>query len=158
MSERKSVNIETSGPSYLGWRGELLAELALAKVPGLILYKPAMDVSYDFCITTSKGFCFFVVVKTFSSIKRGIEHIESLDELRWHIDTKLVRQAHDSYNPVVLFLFDADTDHGRYLRLDTLPVPGAGIRMQTVRFPKENTINKQSLGQFVVHLQETSKT
>jgi hypothetical protein len=157
MSERKSIRIEAAGPSYLGWRGELLAELALTKVPGLIVYKPDLaDAGYDFCVTTRDGFCFFVIVKTFSSIKQDMRTVASVNELRWYLDTKLVQQAHDSYNPVVLFLFDADTDHGRYLRLDTVPLVNSRTRTP-VKLPRENVIDSQGLERLIKTLQETPR-
>src|SRR5436309_636936 len=62
MSDKQTtVEVKAGGPSYLGWRGELLAELALARVPGLVVHKrterqPA-DLPHDFLVVAERGFC-----------------------------------------------------------------------------------------------------
>jgi hypothetical protein len=34
MSEKRTIlKVDTTRPSYVGWRGQLLAELALARLP-----------------------------------------------------------------------------------------------------------------------------
>src|SRR5262245_4094630 len=112
---RTAVEVKTTGPSYLNWRGPLLAELALARVPGLSVYKrpdqAPSELPYHFLVTTADGFCFFVEVKAFSSFRLHVTDVEAIGELRWSLDADLVRRARASHSPVVLFLFDADTDH-----------------------------------------------
>jgi hypothetical protein len=44
----------------------------------------------------------------------------------------------------MLFLFDADMDPGRFLRLDTLPNPG-DAKTVVLSFPIENTITGDSI-------------
>ncbi len=157
---RTSVEVQTTGPSYLGWRGELLAELALARVPGLIVHKrpeqETADLPYAFLVATEDGFCFFVEVRAFSSARLGIKDVQTVGELRWSIDAELIRRARESCNPVVLFLFDADTDHGRYVRLDSLPDPGPHAHHVTVRLPADHTTDRKSVEKLVAALQEAA--
>jgi hypothetical protein len=157
-NKRTAVEIKTTGPSYLEWRGKLLTELALARVPELIVYKSLDHPPYDFLAATAQGFCFFVNVKAFSSFHLDVADVETVPELRWSLDADLVRRAHASHSPVLLFLFDADTGHGRYLRLDTFPAPATETRRLTVRLPVEHTINKESLEKLIADLQGTSKS
>jgi hypothetical protein len=156
---RRIIDIDDKDrdPIYVGWRGELLAELALARVPGLIVNKrpdrPDFDLAYHFLVVTDRGSCFFVGVKAFSSSKRGLSDVEESGEWRWHLDAALVRDARRNRSPFVLFLFDADREEGRYLRLDTLPAPARDVRRITVRLPIENTINRSNLETMIASLQ-----
>jgi hypothetical protein len=126
----------------------LLAELALARVPGLIVNKQhsAGDLCYDFLVATERGACFFIEVKAFSSMRLGAKA-----EWRWRIDASLVHHARESMSPFFLFVFDADTDHGRFLRLDTLPTPDT--RSVTVRIPRENTLDRKGVEGIVAELE-----
>jgi hypothetical protein len=158
MSRKQtSVVVKTQGPDYLDWRGELLGELALVRHPDLAIHKrtsgPPPELPYDFLVTTTDGLCFYVEIKAFSSMRLGIEDQESIPELLWSVDADLVRRARESRNPVVLFLFDADGEHGRYLRLDTLPAPAPNARQVMLRFPVERTISSESLERLVAELQ-----
>jgi hypothetical protein len=94
------------------------------------------------------------LVKAFSSFSLAIEDVERVGELRWLLDARAVREARSSHSPVVLFLFDADTDHGRYLRLDTLPPPTSEARSLAVRLPISATINQLNLEMLIAALQE----
>lgn len=157
--QRNSIEVKTTGPSYLGWRGELLAELALAQVPELTVHKPperhASELRYDFLVTTEHHFCFFVAAKAFSSIRQKIAGLNEVHELILPVDAALIRQASASLQPFVLFLFDADTDHGRFLRLDDLPEP-EGDRV-ALRLDIQNTISKKSLATLVATLEKAAK-
>ena len=158
MSDKRTfVEVKSTGPSYPAWRGELLAELALARNPGLIVHKrperSPSDPPYDFLVATEQGLCFFVEVRAFSSFHLQLTDVEAIPELRWSLDGELVRRARASHSPVLLFLFDADTDHGRYLRVDTLPAPGVEVRQVTVRLPAQQTINKENLERLIAELQ-----
>ncbi len=161
-SKRTGIDDKERAPGYAGWRGELLAELALARLPGLIVNKrpdrPDIDFGYDFLVATEKGTCFFVDVEAFSSSRNRIADNGSDQEWRWHLDTELVRRAHESRSPFLLFLFDADTDQGRFLRLDTLPIPDRGDRTMTVRIPAKNIINKENLNELIVSLQNAQRS
>ncbi|MDZ7616417.1 MAG: hypothetical protein U1E05_05390 [Patescibacteria group bacterium] len=146
-----------AGPEYVHWRGELLAQLALSRVPSLIVYQSPAQHEYDFLVSTKTGFCFFVEVKALSSIREKIRNIDTVEELRWRVSKELVTRANESRSPVVLFLFDADTDHGRFLRLDTLPSMPTSGQLQTVRFPITNVISKDRLEEFVKELERHSE-
>lgn len=154
---RDSIEVTTDGPSYLGWRGELLAELALARVPGLVVHKrsecPSANIVYDFLAATEDGTCFFVVVKSFSSFRSRARGVAGAAELKVRIDADLVRRASRSHSPVILFLFDADSEHGRFLRLDTLPVPADDAEFVVVRIPRGQTINRENLELLIAELQ-----
>jgi hypothetical protein len=163
MSDRRaSVEVKTTGPGYLGWRGELLSELALARVPGLLVHKrpdrAPPEVPYQFLVATAHGFCFFVEVRAFSSLHLEVPDVATVREWRWSLEADLVRRARTSHSAVLLFLFDADTDHGRYLRLDTLPAPGSDVHRLVVRFPVEQTLTKDSLAKLIEELQGTPKS
>lgn len=158
MSENKqSREIKTGGANYVGWRGELLAELALARVPKLSVHKPKDSCGYDFLVAAPSGVCFFVEVKSFSSKKLDIHNVDQIAELRWRIDTHHIRRAQESHTPVFVFLIDADTDHGRYLRLDNLDPCDESVQSQTIRFPVENTIARNGLERLVAALEEAEK-
>ncbi len=159
--KRTSVELKTTGPGYLGWRGELLAELALARVPGLSVHKrperAASELPAHFLAATSDGLCFFVIVRASSSFQMDIPDVETIGELRWPLEAETIRRARESRSPVILFLFDADTDHGRYLCLDTLPDPGPEARSVMVRLPVSATINKENLEKLIGDLRVASR-
>lgn len=135
---------------YVGWRGELLAQLALARLPGATAYRAAAaDDGYDYLVAAADGFCFFVRVKAFSSVRNHLPDVAGLPELTWPVERETVDRARQSRSPVVLFLFDADTEHGRFVRLDTLPQPANGNRAVTLRLPIENAIHKDSLARLL---------
>jgi hypothetical protein len=160
-NKQASVEIQTTGPSYLGWRGKLLAELALAPVPGLIVHErpngAPSALPYDFLVSTEHGRCFFVAVRAFSSSRLDVHDVEAVPELRWSVDADLILRARGSESPFVLFLFDADTDHGRYLRLDTLPGPSPAARQVTVRLSVEHVINKENLDKLVADRESATR-
>jgi len=146
---------KTAAPDYLGWRSELLAQLALARLPELTVFKPGpgADLGADYLLANADGFCFFVVVQAFSSIHMNLPDADDLAELDWRVDRTLIKRAKRSRSPVVLFLFDADTDHGRFLRLDSLPLLRDAARSVRIRLPIENTITRESLERLVHELQ-----
>lgn len=158
MPENKqSREITTGGANYVGWRGELLAELALARVPELSVHRPKEDCEHDFLVATPSGVCFFVLVKAFSSKKLNIRDIDQIADLRWRINTDHILHAKNCHTPVFIFLIDADTDHGRYLRLDTTDVRNKSSQAQTIRFPLHNTIDKDGIENLVAALQKCEK-
>lgn len=154
---QQSQGIKTGGASYVGWRGELLAELALARLPELSVHKPKEDCGYDFLVATPSGVCFFVLLRAFSSKRSNMRQIEEIDELRWTLETQQILRAQESHTPVFIFLIDADTDHGRYLRLDTLQVRKESSDRQTIRFPRKNTIDKKGIERLVAGLERSEK-
>lgn len=159
---RSIAEIKTTGPDYLGWRGDLLAELALARLPRLTVHKRpegrSSSIPYDFLVETAKGFCFYVLARAFSSFQLGIAHVERVGVLHWSLYADLIYRARESRSPILLFLFDADTDHGRFLRLDTLAVPRDKTGRLTVHLPVEQTINRENLEREVAALQKLAKS
>ena len=155
---QQSQEIKTGGATYVGWRGELLAELALARVPELSVHKPKEECGYDFLVASPSGVCFFVLVKALSSRNLRIRQIEEIDELRWRIDTQQIRRAQEGHTPVFIFLIDADTDHGRYLRLDTVHVRSESSDSEPIRFPRENTIDQKGIERLVRGLEKSEQT
>jgi hypothetical protein len=140
-------------PEYVGWRTDLLAELALARIPGLKAYKLTDQEPFDKLAVTERGFCFFVMSRGFSSIASGVKNSDTLEELTCPIEPVLVARARENQSPVVFFYFNADTDHGRYLRLDTLPDKD----IHELRFPIENTITKASVQKLIREMQAAPK-
>jgi hypothetical protein len=161
MSTSKTIDIDSrnAGPPYTGWRGQLLAELALARLPGLVVSKAprTSDQGYDFLVATRKGACFFIEVKAFSSTRLKGEKSTATAEWRWSIDADLIRRARESRSPFFLFLIDADTDLGRFFRLDSLPAPDAKARMVIALIPPENSIDKEGLTKLVSELETERK-
>jgi hypothetical protein len=144
--------LPTSGPEYLGWRAELLAELALsrlAKAPGLQILKLVQDDGYDFVVAMPKGHCVFIEAKAFSSYEAHLDNPAEVPSLQWRLPTALINKARQSVSPVLLFLFDADTGHGRYIRLDTLRSARPKGEYMVVSFPRTNEINEENLRKFV---------
>jgi hypothetical protein len=152
------IHGKDSSPSYVDWRGELLTKLALARIPGLIVNqrpaRPDVDPGYDFLVATEKGFCFFVQMKAFSSSRRSIGRGAN-QEWPWSLESSVIRRARESRSPFLLFLFDADSEEGRFLRLDTLPMPNDESSTMMIRLSKENTINKESLEQWIAAAEQT---
>lgn len=91
-------------------------------------------------------------VEAYSSQLAGVERVDTIPELRWTLTADVVRQARASKAPVVLLLFDADTDHGRYARLDVLPAPARGVKSVAIRLPVSNKVDPASLRCLVAEL------
>lgn len=157
MSKKQSdfIQVSTGGKPYVAERTENLAKLALLKLGDVYVYPTNQGEPYDFSVHTLNGFCFFVEVKAISSIRLKIQKINEIRELRWRIPVRLLRAAKESVNPFILFLFDGDTDHGRYLRLDGIALEKRSANAQTIRLPIENTINEENLRSMINSLQST---
>jgi hypothetical protein len=111
ISEKKRCAAPgASIPEYVGWRSELLAELALARLPELKV-NPLSDSGHAFLVATGQGACFFVDFIGFSSNRKGWDHVEAMRALAWPVDAAVIRRAGENPMPVLLFLLDADTDH-----------------------------------------------
>ena len=154
MDANKPLSAE-SGPRYLDWRGELLAKLALSRLPGITVVPQPMNGRFDFEVAAGTKVRTLLEVKSFSSIREKIREIESIQQLRWRVPTTFLRNAQSVRCPVVLFVFDADTGHGRYLRVDNIKIAPITARFQTVRLPIENTITGASLRRMLKELGNT---
>jgi hypothetical protein len=137
---------------HIPWRTELLVKLALARV-GSLRVCTFSDENDDLLVVTDQGFCFFVVSQGFSSLATDQDGIDGTKELIVPCEHGLIERAHRYRNPVVLFYFNADTDHGRYLRLDTLP-----DNTEELHLPIENTINKASVQKLIREMQAAPST
>ena len=74
-------------------------------------------------------------------------------ELKTHAE--VIRKSRKSLNPVVAFLFDADSDYGRFSRLDTFPDPDADADSVVITFPIENTITPEGVRSLVTELERS---
>lgn len=149
MAKPQDVVVVTSeGPPHITWRTPQLAELAIARVPELLEVKqPGIanpGFAYDFLVLASNTVPVYIVAKGYSSRRCRIEP-DFVPVLGWKADAEFLIATAKSHDPVILFLFDADRDHGRYLRLDTLPEPPRGEETVVLSFPVENTITGDSI-------------
>ena len=158
MSKVKSpptrFRVTTDGPAHITWRSELLAELAIMRVDELRLMKPPSGSPappFQLVAASDSGICFIVQIAAYSSFRLKIEP-ESIPVLELEVEAERVRTALRIPTPVVVFLFDGDRDHGRYLRLDTLPEPAAGAKTVVLSFPVENTITGDSIRKLAAEL------
>ena len=142
---RLTTETDTDAWDYVAYRGELLAQLALSRLPEVDVFRPQVDGGWDYLIAAADGVNVAVAVRAFSSLRHGPKDVADVPELPWRVDMQLVGQARQSRTPVILFLFDADTEHGRFLRLDTLPAPAHGARTVLLSLPITNTIRAGSL-------------
>lgn len=142
---------------YIGWRTELLAKLALSRLQGITVTEQPLEGEFDFSVMTSSGFSFLIEVKGFSSMREKIRDIETVSEIRWRVQTALLKRSKTMRCPVVLLLFDADTEHGRYLRIDNLSLVAAAVQTQSIRIPLENVININGLHLMLKDLEADSR-
>ena len=134
-------------PQYIGWRAEMLAKLALSRVGNLQIDEQSggKDERYDFRVSLGESLRFNVEVKAFSSIQRGISEIDKKPSLSWTLPLRLVAKAKLEPDPLVLFVFDADTEHGRFLRIDDIEISNSDRSSIKVHLPLKNTITTQAL-------------
>ena len=103
--------------------------------------------AYDYLVATGSGPCFFVKAEAFSSahLEAEAEAVDATSEWRRRVDAALVRRARECGSPFFLFLFDADTDHGRFLRLDSLAKPDPRVKTVDVGLPREDIVDAKGL-------------
>jgi hypothetical protein len=138
-------------PADLRDRAELLARIAVLRIAGARIYpaeRLGRDVGYDF-LAVSGYTAFLIVLDQFGSLRGGPADADDAPVWLRSVPADRLRQAVGSPTPVVLFLFDADTEHGRYLRLDTLPEPPADADTVTLRLPIANTITRDSVRRLI---------
>jgi hypothetical protein len=149
MTEKRTrIRVTTDGPDHLGWRSATLGELALARVPELLAFPRPKEAGeafpFDFLVMVDGEARFSVAARGYGTLQAKIDPVEFTD-LECAVEASLLRHAHKSPYPVLLFLFDADRDHGRFLRIDTLPRPKTGVKTVVLTFPIENTITAESV-------------
>jgi hypothetical protein len=153
------INAKATAPPDLTWRGAALAELAFARAPGLVVNKHLTGsgdgLAYDYLVATETGACFFVKVEAFSSarLEAEAEAVDATSEWRRRVDAALVRRARECGTPFFLFLFDADTDHGRFLRLDSLAKPDPRVKTVDVGLPREDVVDARGLERIAAEIE-----
>lgn len=153
MSEAQAVlHLKSPETEWVARRGAASARMALVTTLELTIFENLHSKAYDYAVATKDGMFIRIRVEAYSSRLAGAEHVDSIPELRWTLAADVVRQARASKAPVVLLLFDADTDHGRYARLDVLPAPARGAKWVEISLPLSNTINPASLRCLVADL------
>jgi hypothetical protein len=126
--------------------------MALVTTLELTIFENLRSKAYDYAVATEDGMFIRIRVEAYSSRLAGVERVECILELRWTLSADVVRQARASKAPVVLLVFDADTAHGRYARLDVLPAPARGARSVVVSLPASNRVDPASLKCLVAEL------
>ena len=153
---RTCILVKPAVREYAGYRTELLTDLAFARLPQLIVHKGQADGPYDYLVVTRQGQGFIVLVRCFSSLEQMLGDASLIHELRFDLPTDLVNTARHSPSPVILFLWDADTEHGRYARLDQLPEPGDQEQVE-IRFPRAATITGKNMEHLIRSFQAEAK-
>jgi hypothetical protein len=142
-----------NAPEYVGRRAEMLAKLALLRTVGLQLYRrEGNGPPFTFVVAPEHAPMFFVAVAGFSALLTDSPEAVSRHAWLWRAEADTVRRARHAQHPVVLFLYDADGDHGRFARLDHLPPPPKGRKQVPVRLPLENAINEANLEHLIAGL------
>jgi len=153
MSEAQAVlHLKSSGTEWVDRRGAALAKMALLTTRGLTIFENMYTKAYDYAVATEDGMFIRIRVEAYSSRLAGVERVGVIPDLRWSLATDVVRQARASKAPVVLLLFDADSGHGRFARLDVLPAPPRGAKSMAISLPLSNTVDPASLRCLVAEL------
>jgi hypothetical protein len=156
-NKRTRLRVTTEGPDHIESRSDALAELAIARVPELLAFKRPRGAGeafpFDLLILADREPRFSVFVKGFSS-QRSKPHPEEIGDLECEVEASLLRAARKNPHPVVLFLFDADRGHGRFLRLDARPEPPSNAKTVLLTFPIENTITADSIRKLATELEQ----
>ena len=153
MSEAQAVlHLKSSGTEWVARRGAALAKMALLTTLELTIFENLYSKAYDYAVATEDGMFIRMRVDAYSAKLAGVEGVDAVPELRWTLAADVVRQARASKAPVVLLLFDADSGHGRYARLDVLPAPARGAKSAAISLPLSNTVNPASLRCLVAEL------
>ncbi|CAA9377893.1 MAG: hypothetical protein AVDCRST_MAG89-5151 [uncultured Gemmatimonadetes bacterium] len=146
--ELKGVKIPESLTPYI----DAVAAYALVHVAGLTQFENRRRGRYKLAVATEDGLFVRVGVAGYSSRLAGIERVDSIPELRWPVPVDVVRHARASMTPVLLFLIDTDTRHGRFARLDTLPGPAPGAKSVLVGFTRANMLDPANLERLFAEL------
>ena len=159
MSSRTNANPKPREPRYVGWRGDLIAKLALARAGLAVAETPPPP--FDLLASTPDGFYFLVEVNAYSSMHASHRPMRgrpmrgrSGNQKRWPVEASLLRAAREVNLPVVLFVIDADTEAGRYARLDRLPPAAAGLRATLVTLAPDRDLSPAALARLVSELQQ----
>ena len=156
--KRTRLRVTTDGPGYLTSRSQSLAQLAVVRVPELLAFDRPNHAGdafpFDLLVMEDEEARFSIVARGFATARAKIE-TDGIPDLECEVDANLVRQARKHPYPVVMFLFDADRDPGRFLRLDTQPEPAANAKVTLLTFPIENTITEASVRKLASELEQS---
>lgn len=131
---------------YVGWRAEELAKLALSGVPSWSVTDITEGGKFDYAVMdVNSGTSFMVEVKSLSSIHSNRKIDPSASEIPIQVAASLVKSAQAMHCPVFLFVFDVDTDHGRFRRLDLFDIADVHGEKFWLYLPISNVINAQSM-------------
>ena len=146
MSEAQAVlHLKSPGTEWVARLGAAHAKMALVTTLELTIFENLHTKAYDYAVATRDGMFIRIRVEAYSSKLAGVEGVDSIPEMRWTLSADVVRQARASKAPVVLLVFDADTGHGRYARLDVLPAPARGAKWVKISLSLSNTVDPASL-------------
>lgn len=155
MSSRTQTNAKPIEPRYVGWRGELIAKLALTQA-GLVVQDAPPPQPFDLLVSTRDGFYFLVEVRAYSSMHRGLRPVfdRSRERFQWPVETAFLRAAGAVNLPVVLFVIDADREVGHYARLDRLPRLSRDQRTTLVSLSGDRDLSPEALAALVSELRQ----
>jgi hypothetical protein len=155
MSSRTKTKPEPHEQGYIGWRGELIAKLALTRA-GLVVPDAPTPEPFDLLASTHDGFYFLVEVKAYSSMhgNHGPAFGESRQQQQWPVDSSTLRATEEVNVPVVLFIIDADREIGHYARLDRLPRPARNQRTTSVPLVADHDLTPTALVRLVAELRQ----
>lgn len=137
-------------PGYAAKRSELVAKLALSRLEGAEIFENdgAGDRGWDFHVKLPDGRDFFVEVKSYSSFNTKNQWRVKQDSLEYRFPKSLGRYRNYPH-PIFLWLIDADTEKGYYLRLDRLNIPGDCGPSFTGKIPPSDDLSAASLERMI---------
>lgn len=142
----------STDPRYVSWLGEVLTRLALSRMEGWVIEEQPLDGHFDFGVVTDTGKRFLIEVKAGSSLRGRFSDMATADNVRYRLDKRVLERASSQEQPTVLFLFDVDTEAGRYLILKDFDSKGDSASSPVVSLPKSNLISTSALKQLAVDL------
>ncbi len=144
--------IRTSGVRYAPWKGEVIAKYLLARTDGVEATDlPPHDPARCDIMVEAGDFRFLVEVKAFASFHDPAGDPATSESLRIRVPFEQFEAWRRSALPVVVFLIDADTEHGRYLIVDDVSA-GAHSGEVDLAFPVANELTPEAVPQVISRL------
>ncbi len=140
------IRVRTGVPDDREYFAEVAAELALMRAGEFSIYKPMRksEPLFDMAVMAGSAARFLIKIETYSAFTLKVEP-EAIPVLELQAEAEYLRAARQCPTPVMMFLFDGDRGHGRYLRLDTRAEPAPSAKSVVLSFPVENTITGDSI-------------